>query len=99
MTIILNPDTFLILLIAGAVATPLAALLARRFRPGMVPLRAAIVLGALGPFALLYWFFYGVVLATLGFDTIASAATVVLVAVVFGVGAGLWAGRENAGRS
>ncbi|MBI1291594.1 hypothetical protein GC173_10175 [bacterium] len=92
--LLLNPTSFLALLVAGAVATPVIGLLAARWLPDWR--RTAWVFAALGPFALAFWAVHNAVLATVGFDSVWSAIIVAGACAIIGWLAGRWAGGEAA---
>lgn len=92
--LLLNPTSFLALLVAGALLTPVLGFFAARRIPEWR--RTAAVLGAFGPFALAFWGVHNAVLAVVGFDSVWSAIIVVAACVVAGWAAGRWAARETA---
>lgn len=92
--LLLNPTFFNAALIAFALLTPVVALVGTRlswWRGRRLPL----AIGALGPFALLFWVFHNLVLAVVGFDRMWSVVIILAVAGVLGFLGGRWVGAEN----
>lgn len=95
LDLILNERLVLGALVAAAVATPLAALLAGRRCPQWRG-RLLVALGAAGPAALLFFGWHHAVLAVLGFDSVISLFVIVASALAVGVTAGMWVRRDRA---
>ena len=91
--LLLRENVILGLLAAAAVLMPLIGLSCYRLH--WAPRRPALLIGALGPFALIYWFFHNLILSLFGFDSVLSAAIVILVAAAIGLVGGNWAARGN----
>jgi len=91
--LLLDPTSFLALLIAGAVVTPLVGFAVVRWVPGWR--RTGMVAGAFGPFALAFWGIHQMVLKTVGFDSIWSVVIVLTSCAVVGWLAGRWAAGET----
>ena len=93
---LLDPTHVLLLLIAGAIATPIAAwLVGTRWAIGR---REKLSIGAFGPFALVYWGFHNLVLKVVGFDSIFSVMIVLAVAGVIGWVVGSAVAKDRARR-
>jgi len=89
LEILLNPRVFLGFLAAFAAATPVAAWVAWRVRPAWRG-RALAAVGGLGPAVLVLWGVHNLVLAALGFASIASAAVLLVLGTAIGWAAGSW---------
>ncbi len=90
---LLDAQRFTIVLSALAVVTPLAGWLTKKRLPD-TGRRLPLVIAAFGPFALVLWGVHNAVLAVFGFDSIFSAALMVLLAAAVGWLAGEWVRRD-----
>ncbi len=94
---ILNPNAFLGILIAGALATPLLALAVWKTRAELRA-RWLAAAGASGPGVLLLWGAHNLVLETVGFASVWSLAIVVAGAAAIGTATGIWIRRDPRGQ-
>lgn len=91
--LLLNPTVFQAGIVVLAILTPLVALAGRRMG-WKLGHRLTLLVGALGPFALVFWGFHNLILATVGFDRMWSVVIILSVAGVVGFLAGRWAAAD-----